>query len=135
MNASPQSPYTVTEGRTAVMTCTVTTANPSSEITWTWEKTGIPDVILHRNHVYTITNIQRQQAGTYICTATNSVGTSTPALVDVQVQCKHVRQCLMNAEMFKNVWLLILFEQKVNNEIHVSVATSFRKLIHSAETI
>nr|XP_022313604.1 B-cell receptor CD22-like [Crassostrea virginica] len=79
-------PYKVIEGQTATLICTMTTANPNSSTTWKWIKTDSPTTVLHNGPNYTIFNIQRGSSGSYSCTASNSVGTSDPATVNLDVQ-------------------------------------------------
>ncbi|XP_056009552.1 contactin-4-like [Ostrea edulis] len=86
-SVTPSSPYVIKEGDTAVIYCVVTDANPNTGITWSWTKTG-NSTVLYTGQNYTIPNIQRGQRGTYQCTATNSIGTSLPATVMVDVQYK-----------------------------------------------
>lgn len=87
MISSPSSPYRVTEGQTATLICTVTDANPKTGITLRWVKTDNPYTVLYTGPNYTITNAQRGRSGSYNCTASNSVGTSKPAVIYVVVQC------------------------------------------------
>ena len=84
------SPYSVIEGETATLMCTVTDANPNTHITWRWIKTDSPNMVLHNGPNYTISNIQRGRSGSYNCTASNTVGTSEPATINVDVQCKYM---------------------------------------------
>ncbi|XP_056009548.1 B-cell receptor CD22-like [Ostrea edulis] len=85
VHLNSSTPYHVTEHRDAVMICSVIDANPSTGITWTWKKIG-NSVILSREATYTIPRISRDQAGDYSCTATNTIGISTPVTVQVDVQ-------------------------------------------------
>jgi hypothetical protein len=87
INVSPPSPYQIREGERAVMSCLVTDANPNTGITWSWTKSG-SSTVLHRGQNYSIPNIHRGQRGDYQCTATNSIGLSAPATVQVDVHCK-----------------------------------------------
>nr|XP_022289451.1 hemicentin-1-like isoform X3 [Crassostrea virginica] len=80
------SPFKVIEGQTATLECTVTAANPNTVITWRWFKTDSPNNVLHNGPSYTIPNIQRGRSGSYNCTASNTVGTSEAATVNVNVQ-------------------------------------------------
>jgi hypothetical protein len=89
VTTSTSSPYQVVEGQTATMTCSVGAANPNTDITWRWVKTDSPSNVLHTGPTYTISNIQRAASGTYSCTASNSIGISTPVTVLVDVQCKY----------------------------------------------
>ncbi|XP_061194993.1 MAM domain-containing glycosylphosphatidylinositol anchor protein 1-like [Saccostrea echinata] len=68
------------------MTCTVTAANPDTDIRWIWIKTDSPSNVLHTRSTYTIPNIQRERSGTYSCRADNSIGVSSPATIQVDVQ-------------------------------------------------
>jgi hypothetical protein len=93
---STASPYQVEEKRTATMVCSVSDANPNTDITWRWVKTDSPSNVLHSETTYTIYNIQRAASGTYSCTASNSIGTSIPVTVEVDVQCKYLYLCTNN---------------------------------------
>ncbi|XP_056013218.1 B-cell receptor CD22-like isoform X2 [Ostrea edulis] len=84
------SPYRVVEGQSATMTCSVSAANPNTGITWSWIKTDSPSNVLHTGSTYTISNIERGASGTYRCTATNSIGASTPVTVEVDIQYSNV---------------------------------------------
>lgn len=83
------SPYKVIEGYLATLVCTVTSANPNTDITWKWTKTDGPNTILHHKPWYFMPHIQREKSGLYTCTATNSVGTSNVAVINVDV----LRKC------------------------------------------
>nr|XP_022323492.1 hemicentin-1-like isoform X3 [Crassostrea virginica] len=82
------SPYSVIEGQTATLVCTLISANPNTGITWRWIKTDSPSTVLHTGPTYTIPNIQRGRSGSYNCTATNTVGTSEAATIYVDVLYK-----------------------------------------------
>ncbi|XP_078334124.1 kin of IRRE-like protein 3 isoform X2 [Crassostrea virginica] len=79
------SPYRVKVGEIATLVCTITVANPSRGIMWKWIKTGSANTVLHNESTFTMTNIQRGRSGTYNCTASNTVGTSEAATIDVDV--------------------------------------------------
>lgn len=51
--------------------CTVTDAIPNIGITGRWVKTDSSNADLHSGQKYIISNIQRERAGTYNCTASN----------------------------------------------------------------
>ncbi|XP_056009554.1 hemicentin-2-like [Ostrea edulis] len=89
ISVTPSGPYQIREGDTAVIYCVVTDANPNTGITWSWTKTGNP-AVSHTSQNNTIPNIQKGQRGTYQCTATNSIGTSLPVTVQVDVQYKPI---------------------------------------------
>ena len=82
-------PYRIQEGRIATLICTVIDANPNTSITWRWNKQDNLNVDLHNGPAYTIPNIQREKSGTYVCTASNSVGTSEGENLVVDVQCMY----------------------------------------------
>lgn len=88
VTSSIPSPYIVTEGHTASLECRVTAANPSSSIVWRWYKTDNPSNVLHNGSTYTIQHVERNRSGSYNCTAINSVGTSFPANIYLDVQYK-----------------------------------------------
>nr|XP_022289615.1 B-cell receptor CD22-like isoform X2 [Crassostrea virginica] len=90
VRSSPPSPYRVIEGQTAALMCTVTDANPITGITYRWFKTDSPNTGLSYGPNYTIPNIQRGRSGSYSCTASNIVGTSEAATVDINVQYKPI---------------------------------------------
>ena len=75
------------EEETATLVCRVTDANPSINISWRWYKADRPENILHIGPNYTIANITRGRSGSYSCTATNTVGISKAATIEVNVQC------------------------------------------------
>lgn len=82
------SPYRVIEGQTATLKCNMTAANPNINITWRWFNTDNPTHFLHDGSTYIIPGIQRNRSGLYNCTASNSIGTSVPATISVDIQCK-----------------------------------------------
>ena len=85
----PLSPYSVIEGDTATLMCTIIDAYPNTNITWRWIKTDSPNDALYNGPNYTIPNIEREKSGSYSCTASTTVGTSEPATINVDVQCKY----------------------------------------------
>ena len=88
VTSSKSSPYTVTEGETASLSCTLTDANPRTSIIWRWIKTDSYNIVFYNGPNYTIPSIQRGKAGSYSCTASNIVGTSEAATIYVNVQCR-----------------------------------------------
>ena len=86
--SSITNPYKVIEEHTATLVCILTAANPNTGITWKWIKTNSPNTALYSGHNYTISDIRREESGSYSCTATNSVGTSEAVTIDIDVQCK-----------------------------------------------
>lgn len=89
MTTSTTNPYRIKEGKTATMECRVTAANPSSSIVWRWYKTDNPSDVLHNGPYLSISNIQRNRSGSYSCIASNIVGTSFAASIDLDVQCEY----------------------------------------------
>ena len=87
MEFTQSNPYRVREGETATLMCTVTAGNPNTGITWRWIKTVSPNTVLQNGPNYTIPNIQRGGSGSYRCTASNTVGTSEGASINVDVMC------------------------------------------------
>lgn len=85
------SPYTVLEGETATLECTVAAANPNISILWKWIQTDSFTNILYNGPTFTIPNIERNRSGSYSCTASNTVGTSEPVIIDIDVQCEKNR--------------------------------------------
>ncbi|XP_056011993.1 titin-like isoform X2 [Ostrea edulis] len=105
-SVTPSSPYQIREGDTAVISCVVTDANPNTGITWSWTKTGNP-AVSYTGQNYTIPNIKRSQRGTYQCTATNSIETSVPATVQVDVQYPPTVSPLKNRDVIEGSDLAI----------------------------
>ena len=85
------------ESHALSVTCTVTSANPSpTSSQFTWQQVG--GSLTQNQQILRINNIQRSQAGTYKCTATNTmvptygqtvIGTGS-VTVDVDVLCKFI---------------------------------------------
>lgn len=89
LTSNSPNPYKVIEGQTATLECRVTAANPVFNITWRWYKTDNPSKVLHNEPTLSIQHIQRTRSGLYHCTASNSVGTSLPVNILLDVQCKY----------------------------------------------
>lgn len=85
------STYTVLEGETATIECTVAAANPNISILWKWFKTDSLANVLYNGPTFTIPNIMRDRSGSYSCTASNAVGTSEAVIIDIDVQCERNR--------------------------------------------
>lgn len=81
--------YTVKEGTEAVLVCILVDANPKTGIIWKWYRTDDPKTELYNGSTLTIQNIQRQNHGSYNCTAKNSAGTSDAIGIEIDVQCKY----------------------------------------------
>ena len=74
----------VVEGESVSLDCNAT-GNPAPTVTWT--KDG-NNSVLYQGERYTIDRITRQQAGRYICTAENGIGSKLNATFAVIVHCK-----------------------------------------------
>ena len=83
---------TVNEGSNVTFLCNAT-SNPSPTLSWT--KNGnlinqsFNDIVLSQDsQTITINNVQREDAGIYVCNATNNVN-SVSASAYLNVQCKY----------------------------------------------
>ena len=74
----------VVEGESVSLDCNAT-GIPAPNVTWT--KDG-NNSVLYQGERYTIDSITRQQAGRYICTAENGIGSKLNATFAVIVHCK-----------------------------------------------
>ena len=81
---SSSSNTVVTEGSNVTLHCNAT-GNPAPNITW--RRNGIWTV-LHQRQSYIMYNVNRKQAGNYICSAWNGIGNKKNATVMVIVHCK-----------------------------------------------
>lgn len=77
------------EGQFLSLMCMLIDANPNTGIVWRWFYTATPDELLYNKPNYTIQNIDRGKSGSYSCTASNTVGTSKAATIDVDVLCMY----------------------------------------------
>ena len=75
--------YTVTEGDT--MPSINCTASCRPQCTFMWTGPNVPD---GTTNVLYLQNINRNQTGTFYCTATNELGSNMSSNVEVDVQCK-----------------------------------------------
>lgn len=89
MISSPSSPYKIKEGEPATLVCTLHAANPNTNLTWKWTRAKSADFAIFHGQNYTISNITREKSGLYSCTASNTVGPSKAATVNVDVQCMY----------------------------------------------
>ena len=76
----------VLEGRNLTLQCNVA-GNPTPNVTWTKDANH---TVLHRGETYSMADVQRQDAGNYICAAWNGVGVQQNATVTVDVHCKTI---------------------------------------------
>ena len=74
----------VTEERNVTLHCNAT-GNPAPNITW---RRYASSAVLHQGESYIISNINRNQAGNYICSAWNGIGKKENATITVTVHCK-----------------------------------------------
>jgi hypothetical protein len=79
----PNTTYTVTEGDTIPYISCTASCRPQCNFMWTGP--NVPDGTT--NDLY-LQNINRNQTGTFNCTATNEVGSKVSSNVEVYVQCK-----------------------------------------------
>ena len=82
---------TVNEGGNVTFQCNAT-SNPSPTLSWTKNGNAINQssnniVLSEDNQTLTINNVQRNDAGIYVCNATNNVN-SVSASAYLNVQCK-----------------------------------------------
>ena len=74
----------IQEGKNVTLSCNVTW-NPTPKITWT--KDGSVKVLSEAER-FTILNVAREQAGDYVCTARNGMGTSANTTLTLTVHCR-----------------------------------------------
>ena len=84
MIASAPVNLAVLEGGNLTLHCNVT-GNPAPNVTWTKDA---DQTVLHRGETYSMTGVQRQAAGDYICTTWNGMGVQENATITVDVHCK-----------------------------------------------
>ena len=72
------------EGDTVDLTCD-TDAEPAASVLWYRAGSGR---IVSRQPLLRLDGVTREEAGEYVCSANNSVGTSQPDSVNIAVQCK-----------------------------------------------
>ena len=72
------------EGDTVDLTCD-TDAEPAASVLWYRAGSGR---IVSRQPLLRLDGVTREQAGEYVCSANNSVGTSQPDSVNIAVQCE-----------------------------------------------
>ena len=93
---SSSSNTVVTEGNNVTLHCNAT-GNPTPNITW---RRNANSTVLHQGQSYIMYNINRNQAGNYICSAWNGIGNKKNATIAVTVHCK------LNL-VFKTWWLFV----------------------------
>ena len=76
--------HSYVEGDTVDLTC-ATDAEPPASVLWYRAGSGH---IVARQPLLRLDGVTREQAGEYVCSANNSVGTSQPDTVNIAVQCK-----------------------------------------------
>ena len=74
----------VTEGNNVILHCNAT-GNPTPNIIW---RRNANSAVLHQGQNYIMYNINRNQAGNYICSAWNGIGNKKNATITVTVHCK-----------------------------------------------
>ena len=76
--------HSYVEGDTVEVSC-ATDAEPVASVLW--YRAGSGDIV-SRQPLLRLPGVTREQAGEYVCTANNTVGTSQPGTVNIAVQCK-----------------------------------------------
>ena len=76
--------HSYVEGDTVEVSC-ATDAEPVASVLW--YRAGSGDIV-SRQPLLRLPGVTREQAGEYVCTANNTVGTSQPDTVNIAVQCK-----------------------------------------------
>ena len=79
-------PSSVTEGSSVNLRCNAT-GNPSPNITWIWQDTGI---VLGSNDHLILLNVHRSHTGIYQCHAWNGIGNSSISTCYLNVFCKSI---------------------------------------------
>jgi len=74
----------IQEGKNVTLYCKVT-GHPTPKITWT--KDSSLEVLIEAES-FVILNVTRQQAGYYVCTARNGIGTSANTTLTLTVHCR-----------------------------------------------
>ena len=91
---------TALEGNNLQLTCEAS-GRPEPNITWTKEKPGNQDNIgvVQEGKVLNITNINRNDSGTFTCTAYNGFGKKENLAVHVNVTCEYaLKKTLTNVK-------------------------------------
>ena len=92
---------TVLEGSNLHLTCNAS-GRPEPNITWTKEKPGNQGNagVVQEGKVLNITNINRNDSGTFTCTAYNGFGKKESLAVHVNVTCEYAlkKKCLSNVK-------------------------------------
>ena len=87
----------ISQGDSVSITCN-TNGNPAPDVVWYRDGSG---EIVSRQETMTISDIRRDQAGTYVCQANNSVGQSDPKKIELQVKCEYAYALLARFKYFK----------------------------------
>ena len=77
-------PTSITEGSNVTLQCNAT-GNPPSNFTWIWQNTGD---VLGSSEQLTLIAVNRTQAGTYQCLASNGIGNNATSACLLDVFCK-----------------------------------------------
>lgn len=75
-------------GKTNVqLECSVYDSNPTTGLMYRWTKDGSQ---INTNQTFIMRTVRKSDQGSYQCIASNSVGTSVPATVTVEVLCRYL---------------------------------------------
>ena len=76
-------------GTSTTLLCSATNGNPSTTM-YTWTKGGTTVQAASTTSSYTFTPVAADNGQTFICTASNSVGTDPSASLSITVNCKYM---------------------------------------------
>ena len=108
---------TMVESNNITLHCHAT-GNPAPNITWT--KDG-KQTVLHHGEEYTITNISRNQHGSYKCAAWNNVGQVAKSSFSINVLCKQVQLHTCTCIMINTIYIKILSNFHLCPHVHSHV--------------
>ena len=82
--STQECPSPVTEGSIVTLHCNAS-SNPPPSMAWIWQDTG--DVLTSREQLI-LTAVNRSQAGSYQCLASNGIGNNSTRTCSLDVLCK-----------------------------------------------
>ena len=104
--------HSYVEGDTVEVSC-ATDAEPVASVLW--YRAGSGDIV-SRQPLLRLPGVTREQAGEYVCTANNTVGTSQPGTVNIAVQCKcppHIKTFMLKSSRQAHIFLFSPKSQEV----------------------